>query len=301
MEKIGLFIRLTRPLFIIGVVILYALGVGIAHYLGISINWVVYVFGQLWVILLQLSTQYLNEYFNATADSENQNRTPITGGSGALGTEKLPRRTALMAAYTCLAFLASLTVVMISRVTLTPTALLIMGFALLGSLTYSTPPLKLEGSGYGELMVSIIVAFTLPAYAFILQTGELHRLVAMSAFPLTVMHLAMLLAFELPDYANDIKFRKRTIMVRIGWRNGMILHNILILSAYLLLGLAAINGMPRFIWLPVLLTLPLGLFQIWQMRHIADGAKPNWKTLTVVSMSLFGAMTYLMTFAYWIN
>lgn len=301
MEKIGLFIRLTRPLFIIGVVILYALGVGIAHYLGISINWVVYVFGQLWVILLQLSTQYLNEYFNATADSENQNRTPITGGSGALGTEKLPRRTALMAAYTCLAFLASLTVVMISRVTLTPTALLIMGFALLGSLTYSTPPLKLEGSGYGELMVSIIVAFTLPAYAFILQTGELHRLVAMSAFPLTVMHLAMLLAFELPDYANDIKFRKRTIMVRIGWRNGMILHNILILSAYLLLGLAAINGMPRFVWLPVLLTLPLGLFQIWQMRHIADGAKPNWKTLTVVSMSLFGAMTYLMTFAYWIN
>jgi 1,4-dihydroxy-2-naphthoate octaprenyltransferase len=301
MEKIGLFIRLTRPLFIIGVVILYALGVGIAHYLGISINWVVYVFGQLWVILLQLSTQYLNEYFNATADSENQNRTPITGGSGALGTEKLPRRTALMAAYTCLAFLASLTVVMISRVTLTPTALLIMGFALLGSLTYSTPPLNLEGSGYGELMVSIIVAFTLPAYAFILQTGELHRLVAMSAFPLTVMHLAMLLAFELPDYANDIKFRKRTIMVRIGWRNGMILHNILILSAYLLLGLAAINGMPRFVWLPVLLTLPLGLFQIWQMRHIADGAKPNWKTLTVVSMSLFGAMTYLMTFAYWIN
>jgi 1,4-dihydroxy-2-naphthoate octaprenyltransferase len=301
MEKIGLFIRLTRPQFIIGAAILYAMGVGIAHYLGISINWVEYVFGQLWVILLQLSAQYLNEYFNTTADSENQNRTPITGGSGALGSEKLPRRIALMAAYTCLAFLASLTVVMISQMMLTPTALLIMGFALLVSLMYSTPPIKLEGSGYGELMVSILVAFTLPAYAFVLQTSEMHRLVAMSAFPLTVMHIAMLLAFELPDYANDIKFGKRTIMVRIGWRNGMILHNILILSAYLLLGLAAINGMPRFVWLPVLLTLPLGLFQIWQMRHIAGGGKPNWKALTVVSMSLFGAMTYLMTFAYWIN
>jgi len=244
MDKISLFIRLTRPIFIIGVVIMYALGVGIAHYLGISINWVVYVLGQLWVILLQLSITYLNEYFNVTADLENKNRTPITGGSGALGTEKLPRRTALMAAYTCLAFLASLTVIMISRVVLTPTTLLIMGFALLGSLAYSTPPIKLEGSGYGELMVSVIVAFILPAYAFILQTGELHRLVAMSAVPLTVMHLAMLLAFELPDYANDITFGKRTIMVRIGWRNGMILHNILILSSYLLLGLAAINGMP---------------------------------------------------------
>jgi len=169
------------------------------------------------------------------------------------------------------------------------------------SLMYSTPPIKLEGSGYGELMVSILVAVTLPAYAFVLQTSEMHRLVAMSAFPLTVMHIAMLLTFELPDYANDIKFGKRTIMVRIGWRNGMILHNILILSSYLLLGLAAINGMPRFVWLPVLLTLPLGFFQIWQMRRIADGTKPNWKALTVVSMSLFGSMTYLMTFAYWIN
>lgn len=301
METISLFIRLTRPIFIIGVVILYALGVGIARYLGISINWVVYVFGLMWATLLQLSTQYLNEYFNTTADSENQNRTPITGGSGALDSGNLPRRIALMAAYTCLAFLASLTVVMISQMTLNPTALLIMGFALLGSLMYSTPPFKLEGSGYGELVVSIIVAFTLPAYAFVLQAGELHRLVAMSAFPLTVMHLAMLLAFELPDYTNDIKFEKRTIIVRIGWRNGMILHNILILSAYLLLGLAAINGMPRFVWLPVLLTLPLGFFQIWQMKHITDGAKPNWKALTIVAMSLFGSMTYLMTFAYWIN
>jgi len=301
MEKIGLFIRLSRPIFIIGGVILYALGVGIARYLGISINWTVCVFGQLWVILLQLSNQYLNEYFNSTADSENQNRTPITGGSGALGSGKLLRRIALMAAYTCLAFLASLTVVMISQVTLNPIALLIMGFALLGSLTYSTPPFKLEGSGYGELIVSIIVAFMLPAYAFVLQAGEMHRLVAMSSFPLTVMHLAMLLAFELPDYPNDIKFGKRTIMVRIGWRNGMILHNILILSAYLLLGLAAINGMPRFVWLPVLLTLPLGFFQIWQIRRIADGAKPNWKALTVVSISIFGTMTYLMTLAYWIN
>ncbi len=81
----------------------------------------------------------------------------------------------------------------------------------------------------------------------------------------------MMLAFELPDYASDLKYQKRTLMVRLGWQRSMNLHNYLILGAYLLLGLAVAFGMPFFIALPAFLTLPLGLLQIWQMRRIADG------------------------------
>jgi hypothetical protein len=47
------------------------------------------------------------------------------------------------------------------------------------------------------------------------------------------------------------------------------------------------------------LTLPIGLLQIWQMRRVADGAKPNWMTLTITPMVLFAAMTYLLAFAFW--
>jgi 1,4-dihydroxy-2-naphthoate octaprenyltransferase len=135
----------------------------------------------------------------------------------------------------------------------------------------------------------------------VLLAGELHRLVAMSAFPLATLHLAMLLAFELPDYANDLKFGKRTIMIRMGWERGIVLHNILVLSAFLLLVLAASFGYPWFVVWPSLLTLPLGLLQIWQMRRIADGAKPNWNAVTVGALALFGAMSYLMALAFWTN
>lgn len=301
MNNVILFLRMSRPIFIIGVMILYALGVSIARYLGIVISWETYIYGQLWVTILQLSTQYLNEYFNSPADIKNPNRTALTGGSGVLGPGKLPRRTALFAALTCLAILASITVLIIANINLTVVTIFIMLIAFIGALFYSTPPLKLEASGYGELIVSIIVAFLVPSFAFVLQAGEIHRLVPMTTFPLTTLHLAMLLAFELPDYANDFKYGKRTIMIRLGWEKGMLLHNILIFTSYLLLVIAAFFGLPNFIWIPVMFTFPIGLIQFWQMRRIASGAKPNWNALTIIAISLFGLITYLMTFSYWTN
>jgi len=99
MKSVSLFLRLSRPLFLIGGFLLYALGAGIARYLGYPIHWGIYLVGQVWVTLLQLSTQFLNEYYDAPADEDNFNRTPLTGGSGALGEGRLPRRVALLAAW----------------------------------------------------------------------------------------------------------------------------------------------------------------------------------------------------------
>ena len=301
MQSLRLFIRVSRPLFLVGAALVYALGAGIAHYLGVTVDWGLYFLGQFWVTMMQLSAHFLNEYYDAPADVENPNRTPFTGGSGDVGPDRLPRATVLFAALACLAVVASLTVLILSQAQPSPETLLILVLIFLGGFFYSVPPVRLVSSGYGELTTSIIVANLVPAFAYLIQAGELHRLVAMSTFPLTALHLAMMLAFELPDYANDIKFEKHTLMVRLGWQRGMRLHNLLILSAYLLLGLAVTLGMPFSLAWPAFLTLPLGLLQIWQMRRIADGAKPNWRTITLVPVVLFAAMAYLLTFAYWMN
>jgi 1,4-dihydroxy-2-naphthoate octaprenyltransferase len=123
----------------------------------------------------------------------------------------------------------------------------------------------------------------------------------MSSFPLAALMMAMLLAFELPDFANDIRFEKRTLLVRLGWQTGMGLHNLLILSAFLILLLARMFGYPWSATIAGLLALPLGLFQIWQMRNIANGAKPNWNLLTIGALALFAAASYLLTFSFWTN
>lgn len=299
MRTIWLLIRLSRPLFLLGGVLVFALGVGIARYLGTPINWGMYFLGQFWVTTLQLAGQYLNEYFDAPQDVQNTNRTPFTGGSGALGPDGLPRRTALIAAAGCLAVTASLTVLLLSQASLSPTTVLIMVLGFSGAILYSVPPVRLSTTGYGELTTSFLVANLVPAFAFLLQSGELHRLLAMATFPLTLLHLAMMLAFEFPDYATDLRLGKRTLLVRMGWQRAVVLNNLLILGAYLTLILAVVSGLPFYIALPSLITLPLGLLQIWQMRRIADGARPNWTALTLTAIALFSVVAYLLTFAFW--
>jgi len=296
-----LFIRLSRPIFLLGGVLVYALGVGIADYLGMPIDWGLYFLGQVFVTILQLSAQYLNEYFDAPADIENPNRTPFSGGSGAVGPGKLTRNTVLIAVLTTLTILASLTVILIDQAPISPLLVMILVLSFAGAFFYSMPPIQLARTGYGELTSSVLVSFLIPAFAFLLQTGDLHRLVMISTLPLTALHLAMMLVFEFPDYATDLKFDKKTLLVRIGWERGIVLNNLLILGAFLMLGVAAILGVPSGIVLPSFLILPFGLFQIWQLRNIAAGGKPNWTMLGLTGVVLFSGVAYMLTFAFWVR
>ena len=299
MHTLRLFIRLSRPLFLLGGMLLYALGVGIARYLGTQIDWSLYIIGQIYVTTMQLSTHYLNEYLDFPTDNENPNRTLFSGGSGAVGEGKLSQETVMWAALTTLTILASLTVVLFNMAPVSPLLVMIVVLAFIGSFFYSVPPIRLAYSGYGELTTSVLVANLVPIFAFVLQTQEIHRLLAMTTFPLTALHLSMMIAFEFPDYLTDIKHEKLTLLVRLGWERGMVVHNILILSGFLLLGLAAMLGLPLAIALPALIPLALGLLQIWQMRRIAAGAKPNWTTLGLTAVVLFGSVAYLLAFTFW--
>lgn len=299
MSNLRLFIRLARPQFLLGGILLYALGAGIARYLGTSINWNVYLLGQVWGTLLQLATQFLNEYFDIEYDLKNPNRTFLTGGSGALGPGKLPRATALWSAAGCLAVVASITVLLLNEGEITPVAAVLMILIVIGAIFYAVPPVKLESSGYGELTTAILVSNLVPAFAFVLQTGHLHRLLAMSTFPLTFLCLGMLLAFELPDYGADLKYGKRTLMVRAGWQRGVTIHNLMILFGYLIMAIAVLLGLPIGIALPVILSLPIGLLQIWTINRIASGGKPNWTLLTLTGLLMFASAAYLLTLAFW--
>lgn len=296
-----LFFKLSRPFFLLAGALFYALGIGIARYLGHGIDWQLYLLGQLWVTALQLSTHYLNEYFDIEGDAANSNRTAFTGGSGSLGDGEgqLPPSVALLAAASMLTGVALATYGLARQDLLNPSLSILMVIAFLGAFFYSVPPLRLSSSGFGELVASILLANIVPAFAFVLQTGEIHRLLAMSTFPLTALSMAAMLAFEFPDYASDLKFEKRTLLVRLDWQQGMLVHNLFMISAYLLMAIAFSFGLPGAIALPTFLTLPLGLLQIWYLRRISDGIKPNWNALTLNAVAIVALSTYLLTYSFW--
>lgn len=301
MKALRLFIQLSRPLFILSAILLYLLGIGIAHYLSGVVNWTSFLLGLAWIIVSLLGTQYLNEYFDPIVmlDVPTSKHTPFSGGSGAIGAGRLPRQVALWAGLTCLTITASLTVLLIQKLGINIVGLLILGLIFLGEFLYAIPPFRLVSSGYGELVLSIVIIGMIPALAYLLQGHAFHRLLVMVALPLTTLHIGMLLALEFPDYASDIKQGNRPAIVRIGWQRGMIIHNILILISFVILGMAFVFGLPLSVGWPVIFVLPIGLFEIWMMNRIGEGAKPNWSLLVLVSVSTFVLATYLLTFAFW--
>ena len=296
-----LFLRLSRPLFLFGGVLQYGLGVGIARYLWDDIDWGIAAMGLMWILAGQLATHYLNEYYDAEEDEDNPNRTMFTGGSAVLGEGegKLPRSLGVLAAAAMLTAVALLTIGLMRAGKFNLETSLVAALIFSGAIFYSVPPIRLAASGYGELTTAILIANLVPAFGYLLQTGEFHRLLAMSTFPLTAMLLAMMIAFEFPDYTTDLKHNKGTLLVRIGWRSSMNLHNLSIVSGFGLVVLAMAYGLPTRIALPALLPLPLGLFQIWQMARIANGLKPNWNILTFGAVSLFSLTAYILAFSFW--
>jgi len=294
------FFSISGPLRLLGGVVLYALGVGIARYLGNPVDWSRVLLGQTWVITFQLGSHYLSAYFLLPANPRDPSRIAITdnGDEPHVG---IRRDLVLLSAFTAFTATASLTLILMRFSNLTHGILILMGLMFAGAILYAVPPFRLGNSGYGELILSITMADFFPALGYMFQNDELHRLVAMTTFPLTMLYLALLLAVQLSHYPQDLRLGRGTLLVRLGWERGVVFHNILLLGSFLLIGIAMLFGLPVGVAMPVFFVLPLSLFQIWLMTRIASGAKPNWRVLNFTAIFSFGLTAYLFTFAYWVR
>jgi 1,4-dihydroxy-2-naphthoate octaprenyltransferase len=296
MKFLGLLNQYFKPLILVGSALVYFLGVGLARYLGSGVNWSSFGVGLGWITALQIGAFFLYEYFKPpelTDYSQNNN-----GRQGNPET-RFSQRTVLLVAYTCMAVVASLTVLLIAERRSDPVIFLIMALLFTGCIFYSAPPFQLEFSGYGELVLAFMLGFLVPGFSFILQANQLHRLVAMTTFPLVFVSLAMFIALQFPGFASALKFDRRNLLIRMGWRRAMNLHNLLILGGYLLIGLASFFGLPSFVVIAAALTLPFAILEIWQFYRIGQGGRPNWRLLSLNALATFGSLAYLMAYSYW--
>lgn len=278
-----LFLRLTRPIFLVGGALLYAFGAAAAAAAGWSIDWGRYLMGQLMVTCIQLFAQYTNEYFDFEADRLNgDGRTWFSGGSGILPGGELARETALYAArvtgITALAFVFGIAFEH-------PIVALIGLAGIAGSWFYSAPPVALVGSGLGEWVSSGITSVFVPLTGALLQTGSSVPIFLFGMAPLFFFHAAMLVVFALPDVEADRQAGKGTIVVRIGRFRASVLHHALTLLGYTLVFAqsAFTPGLFKFVWG----TLPLALWQIWAVSTYVHHPEKNPNRLTFGAIALF--------------
>ncbi len=284
-------VNAAQPWALLAGVGVYALGVGIADFLGRDISWNVYFLGQGVATLLQLAAYFLNAYFEeleqpAGSDRQRQQQ------------QILHARVLLQAALSILAVGAVLTVLLFSSGAFNPTALVLLGTAFVLAFFYAVPPVRLANHGYGELAEAVLIGTLIPALGYVFQVGELHRLLAMLAFPLTALYLAMKLYLSLEHYSLRSR-APETMMERLGWQPGMNLANILALSSYLLIGVAALLGLPWPLTWPALLSLPVAGFLVFVMVQVASGAPPRWRLIRILAVGLFAITAYALAFALW--
>jgi 1,4-dihydroxy-2-naphthoate octaprenyltransferase len=289
----------SHPMMLLAGILIYALGGGAAHYLGYIIDWGDYWVGQGIITFLQLSSYYLKLYFELPKipDMNRDDKKTTEGNQPCQIT--LTRARLLPLIYSFLTIWAMFTALLFAN---GHNNILIIGVLVIGffiAFFYGIPPLKLVYTGYGELTQAVLLANIVPAFAYVIQTGQLQRLLVMMTFPLTFLYIAMVLCLSLATYASDIRSNRKTLMIRIGWQSGMRLHNILVLIAYLIFFLAYFIGLPRSLTWPGLLTIPVAVFQIYQLNQIAGGVRPRWKLLEYASVSTFLFTAYFLTLALW--
>ena len=287
-------LRAARPIWLVGGILTYALGGGIANYLGRALDWPAYWIGQGAVLFLMLSSYYLREYFDRAGQPAFSSPPPANGQAG-----EPPRVAFLQVAVTALTAGAVLTVLLVSIKALNLGALIILAAAFVLAMAYAVPPLSLAHSGYGELAVAILQANLFPALAFLLQTGELHRLLGLLTFPLTFLYLAAGLAGSLQHYLDDLRKNRQTMMTRLGWQRGMSIHNVLVAAAYLLLAVSVFAGLSWRLAVPGFLSMPVAMLQVWQINSIAAGGKPRWRLLNIIILAMLASALYFLNLALW--
>lgn len=285
----GFFQELNRivPLWaVLAAFVLYALGSGIAVYQGDPLRLETYIPGQIMVLCLLAAAFFLDEYFTRLGDPRERPASPLQR-SGAL----------LLLSATVLTIGALVSVLLVARDEFSPGAYIFSGIGLLLSLAYGIPPLSLARKGYGEIILAILLANVAPGLGLILQNGEYHRMLAQLTFPLALLALAAQTAMRFPSYAADLKNEDQNLVTRLGWQRAVMLHNLLLLFAFLLFGFAGLNALPWSITWPALLTLPVAVLQFWLMQGIAQGSKPRWKLLLITALCTFLLSAYFITLA----
>jgi 1,4-dihydroxy-2-naphthoate octaprenyltransferase len=291
LRTVAAFVKLGRPLFLTGGFILYALGAAVAACAGSVLDGERYLAGQLAVTAFQLMTHYANDYFDVEADRANATPTRWSGGSRMLLSGAIPPGAALAAALVLAAGGLAATAYAGSRPQTGPLVVPALLLILVLAWEYSGPPLRLCGTGLGEIDTALVVTGLVPFVGLHLQDPGLRGLsvLALALVPPAALQVAMLLAIELPDARGDALAGKRTLVVRLGSRAGGRLYAAVTAAAFLALPLLALAGLPPRVAGAAALLAPIAWWRIRRVRH-GDWRRPwRWEALAFWAVGLLVA------------
>jgi len=154
--------------------------------------------------------------------------------------------------------------------------------------------LRLSGTGFGELVVALMVSLLVPSLGYQLQAGNFGYFVVLATAPLFAINWMMLVFFEFPDVETDRAVGKRTLLVRLGCRRGQVLVTTITLGAFGLIALLSITVLPKPAAL-ALFAVPIALITIVLASQAVEGRKKHYSWLTFSAVALYAITALLET------
>lgn len=286
-------LRLSRPLHLLLAALTYLLGASIPAYLGKPFQLTPFILGFAGVLLAQASMAFLREVFRPHNEPLIEGQTPKQ--KETLRNNLLYISIGMTGTTAVIAFIVHL------NYTLTLPSFLFLLSSIILVLAYSIPPFHLVNHGFGELILALHIAYVIPSIGFLFQAGENSRLLTILLIPLIVLALAYFLIINFITFPEDEKYERGTLLRRLTWERAVPLHHSLIAFAYLMFAFIPLFGYSFNLIAPAFLTLPFAIFQIYQLRAIANGIPPNWRLLTSTALAVFGLTTYFLTLTFWLR
>lgn len=275
-----LYFRMSRPaqLLLIGVV--YAYGAALANAQGFSWDWVELTAGGFVLLLVSISARYVNEYADYDSDRLTQ-RTPFSGGSGALVESNIPKQYALYGAWSAISIGLLLAVGFTGIGLLSRASLLILAAGAFLGWMYSLKPMAFARRGWGELVNSFLGGLLLPLYGYSVLSDFVDGFPVVVSLPFFALAFVNLLATTWPDREADAIVGKLTLATRWPPQSLRFLYWVVAIAAVTIMILQAGRVVPVPIIFTSLAVLPL---VIWGGLTYTKNCNPFPSVAAMVSL-----------------
>ncbi|SEV91007.1 prenyltransferase [Halobacterium jilantaiense] len=246
--------KAARPAQLLLIGLVYAMGASLAFAETGRFPVRAHAVGLAAMALVAASVHYANEYADAETDRLTD-RTPFSGGSGALPRTGLSRRVALAAGAVALAAGVGLVAATAGSVLPWLSVCLLAAVAVLGW-QYSVGPLAFAWRGLGELVNAVLGGLLLPVYAVSVATGRVTLPAVAACLPFAVVVFLNLLDTTWPDRRADAAVGKRTLATR--WSTNRLRGTYWSgVVAFAAATVALADTLPSAVWLATVGVLPV--------------------------------------------
>ncbi len=228
-------------------------------------SWFLYLAALIGTIFMHAATNLINDYYDVKSGVDTPEVATAQYRPHPLVEGKLAAGQVRTAAYILYGL-----AILIGIYLAATTGWALMWIGLIGafaSLTYTAPPLKYKYSALGEISVFLMWGPLMVNGAFFVQRQEFSMNAFWISLPFGVLVALVLLANNIRDIKHDSDNGILTLAIVLGPQKGILLYTTLVVIAYLGIILMSIFG-PLYLWsLLVLVSLPLALKLLKQMKE----------------------------------